>query len=128
MNTLDPPDIEAFLVDHLAGVFGFDWYTQPPRDRDEGTSFGVVRRLGGIRGPWVTDEPMVTVETWAPDRSDAFQMCADACTELQRLVGEVTDGVTVYRVAETSGPTNLPDPDSAMPRYTATLLVRVRGT
>ena len=128
-NTLNPPDIEEFLVGHLnATVASVPWATQVPRERDDTSVVGVVRRLGGVRGPWVTDEPMVTVEVWAPDRSDAYQGCVDACTELQRLVGEVTDGVTVYRVAETSGPTNLPDPDSAMPRYTATLIVRVRGT
>jgi hypothetical protein len=129
MNTLDPVDIEEFLVEHLDEVSDIPWSTQPIRTRQEGSEpFGVLRRVGGVRGRWVTDEPMVTVEAWAPDRSDAYRACADACTELQRLVGEVTDGVTVYRVAETSGPANLPDPESTMPRYTATVLVRVRST
>jgi hypothetical protein len=128
MSRLTPPDIEATLVAILADELDVPAYSQVPRDRQSGSDpFVVVRRLGGVRGSYVTDEPMVTIEAWAPDRSDAFALCAEACDVLFDLPGTVTDGVTFYRTVETSGPTNLPDPDSQMPRYTSTLLVRVRG-
>jgi hypothetical protein len=128
VNTLTPPDIEAVLVDICSADLEVDFYAQVPRSRQgDSEPFGVIRRLGGVRGRAVTDEPMVSVETWAPNRTDAYHLCAAACTTIFALVGTVREGVTFYKVAETSGPTSLPDPDSEMPRYTATLLVRVRG-
>lgn len=128
MNTLSPPDIEAVLVDICTEDLDVEFFTQVPRARQNASeAFGVIRRLGGVRGRAVTDEPMVSVEAWAPDRSEAFHLCAAACTTIFALAGSVRDGVTFYTVNETSGPTSLPDPDSEMPRYSATLLVRVRG-
>lgn len=129
MSVLTYPDIERVLVDILAEELDATVALQVPRNRpDDAPAFVVVRRLGGVRTGVVTDDPMVTIEAWAPNRTEAFDLVEQARTIVSGLAGSERDGVTFYTATETSGPTNLPDPDSAQPRYTITLILRVRGS
>jgi hypothetical protein len=126
---IDFPDIEAILVDVLAAELDVPVSLQVPRNRPaDAPAFVLVRRLGGIRTTLVTDDPLVTVEAWAPDRTEAWSLVEQARAVVGSLAGSDRGGVTFYRVSETSGPTNLPDPESEQPRYTVTLLIKVRAS
>jgi hypothetical protein len=128
-EVLEFPDIEAVLVDVLADELDAPVSLQVPRGRPaDAPAFVLVRRLGGIRSTLVTDDPLITIEAWAPDRTEAWQLVEQARSIVGSLAGTERDGVTFYTVSETSGPTNLPDPDSEQPRYTVTLLIKVRAT
>lgn len=123
------PDVEAVVVDILADELEAPVSLQVPRGRPaDAPAFVLVRRLGGVRTSLVTEDPLMTVEAWAPDRTDAWQLVERARSVVGSLAGTERDGVMFYRVSETSGPTNLPDPDSEQPRYTVTFLVKVRAT
>lgn len=102
----------------------------PVRDRVPTTRparFVVVRRVGGVARNVVTDEPMVTVEAWAPTHQEAQDICALARALIHALPGTVQGSTPVYRITDVSGPQLLPDELSAQPRYTCTLQVAMRG-
>jgi hypothetical protein len=87
----------------------------------------VLRRVGGVRRNEVTDEPMLTVEAWAPTHQEAQDLCALCRALIHSLPGTVQSDVPIYRVTDVSGPQLLPDELSAQPRYTCTLTVALRG-
>jgi hypothetical protein len=116
----------AFLQSELPD---YGW-TVPVRDRVPETRpsrLVVVRRVGGVRRNEVTDEPMVTVEAWAPTHQEAQDLCALSRALIHALPGTVQSSVPVYRVTDVAGPQLLPDPLSNHPRYSCTLTVAMRG-
>jgi len=118
--------IGAFLQAELPD---YGW-TVPVRDRVPETRpqrFVVVRRVGGVLRNPVTDEPMLTVEAWAPTHQEAQDLCAVSRALIHSLPGQVVGTVAVYRITDVSGPQLLPDELSAQPRYTCTLQVALRG-
>lgn len=118
--------VGGFLQTELAA---YGW-SIPVRDRvpeTRPTRLVVVRRVGGtVRNP-VTDEPMLTVEAWAPTHQEAHDICAMARALIHSLPGTVQGTTPVYRITDVSGPQLLPDPLSAHPRYSCTLQVAMRG-
>lgn len=69
----------------------------------------------------------VTVEAWANFESSAHDL-AQLCRALIWAARGTQTAVTVARVAEVAGPGHQPDPLSAHHRFTATYLVRARGS
>ena len=89
--------------------------------------FVVVRRTGGVALNRVADDAQITVESYdsTPEAAhDLLQLCRAL---IHSFRGSTVLGVPVYRVAEFSGPIELPDPLSNDPRYSMTLTIALRG-
>jgi hypothetical protein len=91
-------------------------------------AFTRIIRTGGPRGSIVHDEATLAVESWATTWDDAWDLATLNRGLLHAARATVVDGVTVYRVAEVSGPGRLPDPLSAQCRVTQTFTVGLRGS
>jgi hypothetical protein len=119
------PDAVAVVTDWLRDKVDADVMSRVPNPRPE--RLVVVRRVGGVARTRVSDEPMMTVESWAPAEADAMDLAQLARFHIHRMPGRVNDP-QVYRVTETAGPAFLPDPLSTDPRATFTVMVHVRGS
>lgn len=90
--------------------------------------FVTVRRVGGPRLLPMVDEATVQVDSWALRMDDAMDLASLVRAVMHGLRGRVVDGVTVYRVQELAGPSELPDPDSDQPRVRQNFAVMLRGS
>lgn len=86
-----------------------------------------IVRIGGVTRQYVFEDADVSIDCWHDTHELAHDLCQQACAALRAARGTVVDGVPIYRVTDVAGPTNAPDPDSGVPRYTATLTLTVRG-
>lgn len=114
-------DATAIVIDYLTDALterSDDTPVLPRVPTDRPARFVVVRRTGGVARNRVVDDPQITVESWGnsdEDAHDRLQLCRGLLL------------ARPYRVAEVSGPGNLPDPLSDQPRYSQTFLVAIRG-
>lgn len=114
-------DATEVVIDYLSDALverADDTPVLPRVPTDRPDRFVVVRRTGGVAHDRVIDEPQITVESWGTSDEDAHD-------RLQLCRGLLL--ARPYRVAEVSGPGNLPDPISAHVRYSQTFLVAIRG-
>lgn len=142
MQIVVMPDVEQLLADYLKSQISvfvangaaikvgtrLENVTGQPNNRP--VESVVLYRTGGTAGTIVSDKPTVTVDVRAPLESRA-QFVAAVCHALLLAAGRdgvVLGGHQVYGVAEFSGPGNLPDPVTAVPRYTFTVQVHIAGT
>lgn len=124
----DATDVVIFhLADELTAVFGETAPVGPRVPDPRPAKFVRVVRTGGARLNVVADDPQITVESWAERDEDAHDLAQHCRAVLHAMPGTSVDGVAVYRVAEAAGPANLPDPESAQPRYVQTFTVALRG-
>lgn len=134
VEVLVAPDVETLVVQYLTAELASrsPWtttkaYTKVPRTRP--TAFVKVLRIGGVRSQFI-DTPTLALESWADNAITASNL-AQMVRGLMFAIDRVTfHSVTYqfYKPQEFSGPSNLPDPDSAMERYTETFSVGVRAT
>lgn len=127
------PDVEDVLVAYLPGPLSAHLdkevtvATKIPDERP----VPCVRplRTGGPRRDLVTDQAQITFECWAETETEAQRLAQLTRALVHALQGTVVvpDELVVYLVEEFSGPQNLPDPLTAVPRYSFTLLLHVRG-
>lgn len=127
------PDVEALLCDwlpaqlaaHRAVAVPVSTRVPSPRPGE----FVRVLRTGGVRGGvLILDNPTVTLEAWAQTETAAEALIQLVRGLVNSLPGQMVDGTTFYRVAEFSGPGNLPDPESAQIRYTYSASILLRGS
>ena len=83
--------------------------------------------VGGVTRDVVLHDADVALEAWAADQQAAHDLMQLALGVTRALAGSRVNGESVYRVAETDGPAYAPDPESDQPRFTATVVVTVRG-
>lgn len=88
-------------------------------------------RAGGT-AEHVVDRATVLVESWAGTPQRAAEIAQQTRFELLAAAGRTllsSQGApaAVYRVDESAGPADLPDPESQQDRVTFTLVVHVRG-
>lgn len=102
--------------------------TAVPNDPGRPDMFITVRRHGGPRRDIVTDQAQISLESYAQTDFDARANLQQARAWVNAMRGTVRDGVSIYRIDEFSGPGDLPDPVSELPRSTMTFLVATRGT
>lgn len=86
-----------------------------------------VTRSGGVARNLIADDAELTVEAWGATVAAAHDLAASARAVLHAMAGTVADGIAVYKVTDTAGPANLPDPDSGVPRYTFGVSMTLRG-
>ncbi len=122
------PDSEAMVVAFLAmRVAPVPVHTKLPAP-PTGT-FVRVWRTGGVTVNRVLDQPLITVQAWAPDpvtASDLAQSCREALlrgSAILPLVRGVTEAEGLRYDPDTEG-----EAATGADRYTFTLQLRVRAT
>lgn len=123
------PDVEAAAQDYLSGQLTALSDTAAvvvkiPDPRP--TRMVKVNRTGGVRTGLVLEQAQLTVECWDA-RADLAHDLAQIARGLLWVMPQRYSTATTYRVEELGGLANLPDPDTALPRYTFTLLITTRG-
>lgn len=132
------PDATVLYCDYLRaeltarGYTGIHVGTRVPNPRP--TRFIRVLRTGGSRRNLVVDDTMLTVEAWADAEEDAQDLAQLARALIAATRGTMLAGTAVYTVDDVtgpgalpSGPTFVPDPLSAQPRFSFSMVVAVRG-
>lgn len=119
------PDVEALLVRVLPALVGVPVATRVPTPRP--ASFVRVKRVGGPRRDYVTEEPLVVVECWAETEPDASDLGRRAQAHVFALGQTDSAGDYVRAVREVGGLQAFPDPVSKSPRYQFTVQLQTRG-
>jgi hypothetical protein len=87
-----------------------------------------IQRTGGPEVfTRVMDGAQLTVDCWAATDADAMDLAQLSRKLIHDMAGTVQSGVSVHRVVEFGGPSDLPDPVSESPRVTFTVQVQMRG-
>lgn len=122
-ETIRFPAVEPLLRAHLLPLIDVPIHTAMPETLP--ATFVVLRRTGGPRVGLVVDQPMVTVEAWAPTVPQASELAQTVRAHLNATPGRLAG---VHRVQEFSGPALLPSPDAPNHvRSTWTVAIDVRG-
>lgn len=124
-----PADVELLTARALTedGVQA----TPPPVPADLSAPHAVVYRTGGHRVALVIDRNQISVDVYGPTWGQAMSACAQAVATVQRMGGEVIDGVQLGGVWINTLPYNNPDPDHpTIPRVTfaAEIITKARIT
>lgn len=119
------PDVEALLVRVLPALVGVDVSTRVPNPRPD--SFVRVKRVGGGRRDYVTEEPLVVVECWALTEPAASALGRLTQAHVFALAQTSDGGDYVRAVREVGGLQAFPDPTSSTPRYQFTVQMQTRG-
>lgn len=120
------PDATELVCNALRpGLPGVHVGTVIPTDRPE--TMVIARRSGGSRVTPVSDAVDIDLECFAASDADAHDLAQLARALVHALAGTVVDGTPVYRVDDTAGPDDEPDPTSDQPRYLFGVAVVVRG-
>jgi hypothetical protein len=95
---------------------------------DRPVKFVRVQRTGGPEVfARVMDGAQLTVDCWAATAAAAMDLAQLSRKLIHDMAGTVQSGVSVHRVVEFGGPSDLPDPVSESPRVTFTVQVQMRG-
>lgn len=121
------PDAEQVVCVALTDAdLGVPVVVEVPNPRP--ARFVKVLRTGGDRRDLVTDNPLITIETWAATKEAAADLAQLARAHVFAMRGtRPGDLTTVYRIADAGGPVSLPDPATGSPRYTFTCSIAMRG-
>lgn len=119
------PDIEAVLVRYLPPLVDVPVSTSVPKSRP--AAFVTVERVGGGKRDLVTDQPLVVVQCWATEETDAADLGRITRAYVDALAQTAVDGDYVRAVREVGGLQHFPDPVSGAPRYQFTVQIDTRG-
>lgn len=120
--TLAPPDVEKAFVTYLNAALTPPVSTRVPNPRP--ASFVRVQVIGGEVPNVALDGPRLLVECWAANQSAAWSLARQAWSAVAETRAAWAGEVWVSSV-DLSRPVNLPDPDTASPRYQFTADLRV---
>lgn len=116
-------DVEALVRVFLgAKVSPVKVHTKMPANRPE--KFVRAWRTGGAAANRVLDQPIITVQGWAPDSVTASALAGD-CREF--LFNDYTLMPLVRSVEEVTGLYLDPDPETGIDRYTFSVQLQVRA-
>lgn len=124
------PDVEAAAQDYLRSELATvgdtaQVVTEIPKPRP--ARMVKLIRTGGARVNLVLEDAQLTVECWDARRDGAHDL-AQIVRGLLWAMPDRYPAVTTYRVQELGGIAELPDPDTANPRYTFTVIITTRGS
>jgi len=125
------PDSVALVLDQLSvqleGVLGRAVPTgnRVPSPRPD--EFVRVRRQGGARKTYVSEEALLEIEAWGLDVAAAEDIAQATRAVLFGMKGETFNGIPVYEVNDAGGPAEVADPLSDQPRHTFSIAIHVRG-
>lgn len=86
-----------------------------------------VRRQGGSRKTYVSEEAYLEIECWSHDVASAEDLAQISRSILFAMAGLTFGGVPVYQVQDAGGPAEVADPLSDQPRHTFSIAIHVRG-
>ena len=130
------PDVVALLIGYLKAQFVLRSVTSSVLSETPNPihdSMVIISRTGGQRLNLVSDNPLITFESWDNSQDGTAKEKAHDLSQLVRglifqLTGNTVDMVPFYRIEDFTGPQFQPDPDHlATARYVATMSVAVRG-
>jgi hypothetical protein len=131
LQVILPADVEAvavaFLDAQLAarGQAAVHVATRVPNPRPA----SLVRVfLAGNNRSRPLDSHLVVLDCWAATEGAASDLARLVAGLIEAMPGETVAGHYVYHAELVGGPVNLPDPDSASPRYSVTARIVLRGT
>jgi len=120
-------DAESLVIEHLSAVLQSIHVGDAPPEESTTGRFVKVIRTGGTRLSRVVDQPILVVEAYAATPAAAWELAEDARQALEGMKAAFRVNPRVYKVAEVSGPANLPDPAHAgLSRYTQTVQLSIR--
>jgi hypothetical protein len=122
--TLVAPDTVGLVIGWLSGLMTEPVSSSVPNPRPD--AFLVVKNLGGPGRSVISDRPTISVEAWSDTARNALLLAQQARGHLWDMASRVIGSQTVYSVTDIGSPGDLPDPDSAQPRATFTVEVRLR--
>lgn len=115
----------ALLRSQLTGPHAAPVHAEVPDTRPD--RFAVVRVTGGARANLVEDGVQLTLEAWEQDLRKAQTLCSRMRSLIYAARGTVVAGTVIGRTQDVSRPVPMPLDESEQPRYSCTLLVRMRG-
>jgi hypothetical protein len=123
------PDVEAAVIDYLKTQLAAFTTTAVvvnmiPKPRPH--RMVKVNRTGGVRLDLVREQAQITYECWDTKPETAHDL-AQVVRGLLWAMPDRYQAVVTYKVTDLGGPSDLPDPDTALPRYTGTVLITTRG-
>jgi len=117
------PDVETLVIAFLnARLAPIQAHSKVPASRP--ATFVRAWRTGGAALNRVIDQPIISVQAWAPDGVSASDLAQD-CRE--HLFNEYTLMPLVRSVEEVSGLYYDPDPTAGIDRYTFSVQLSVRA-
>lgn len=126
------PDVVALVVTtvqagYKAQAVSAHVGNKVPTTKPRPTTYVVVRRHGGPRRDFLTDQAQISIECSAPTVAEAQDLAQLARALVHAMAGTVVNGSKVGRIDEFAGPAELPDPIAQLPRVVFTELIAVRG-
>lgn len=130
------PDVTALLIAYLKAEFVTRSITTSVLSEVPDpihTSMVIVSRTGGQRANLVSDNPLMTFESWDNSQDGTAKEKAHDLSQLVRglifsIKATTVNGYPFYRIEDFTGPQLQPDPDHLdTARYVATMSVAVRG-
>lgn len=130
------PDIVALSINYLKAQFALrsidaSVLSEVPNPIHD--SMVIVSRTGGQRLNLITDNPLITFESWDNSQDGTSKEKAHDLAQLVRAImftatATSLNGNAIYRIEDFTGPQWNPDPDNlSTARYVATMSVAVRG-
>lgn len=122
--TLQAPDTVALVIGWLSTRLDVPVSSDVPNPRPD--AFVTVRNFGGPGRTVISDRPTISIEAWALTKPASLALAQQTRGHLWDMAARVIGAQTVYSVTDVSSPADLPDPDSAQPRATFTVEIRLR--
>lgn len=129
MQAITFPDVEGVVIQYLnaqllARADSARAANMVPNPRPG--RFVKVTRTGGGRRSLAQEDAQVTIQCWGVDSVDASEL-AIVCRGLMWAMDISGPEVVAHVPTEVGGPAFLPDPDTGLPRYQFTVIVRLRA-
>lgn len=86
-----------------------------------------VRRMGGTKKTYVSEEAYLEIEAWSTSVSAAEDIAQATRAVVFDMKGQTYNGIPVYEVNDAGGPAEVADPLSDQPRHTFSIAIHVRG-
>lgn len=107
-------NVEGAIVGILSPLIGVGVATRVPNPRP--TSFVRVQRIGGSQLNMVQERPLILVECWGANDTQAWDLAATTYQALQGRDPLEYNGIELSQ-RSVSSPINYPDPSTTSPRY-----------
>lgn len=122
MSLFETPDVKALVMGYLRASQSRPVVSTRP-EKDSPKEFVRVIGTGGRgRSNRVLQTVQLTIDTYSTSTGTAYT----AAAEVDALIQELPSSTVPVTAVTGSTPAEMPDPDSASPRYTATYQLTVR--
>jgi hypothetical protein len=118
---LVPADVEGASIAYLKPLLGCWVAGKVPNPRPSDERYVRITRAGGQPRNLVLSDPRLLVECWGPDSVQALELAQLAYGYLRLIAPDGAHGGFLGEIwvsqMQLTEPANVPDPDTASPRY-----------